>query len=512
MGVLVSGKRIFSGGIAGSLIVAMFIFVLVYLLARSVFLAAAGYTAIERILASAFLLSEGFVIFHAVGYFGNMYRLNKRPFASGADAVPEPAERPAVAVLIPARHEPEEVLMNTLTGCYNMAYPHKTVYLLDDSSEPAYSQGAARAAAYFGARVFRRQTPWHGAKAGIINDCLHTLSEKYVAILDADQVPMPQFLSKLVPLLEADTKIAFVQTPQFYSNLDESRTAFAAGMQQSVFYEYICEGKSSGEAMICCGTNVLVRKDALLGIGGFDESTVTEDFATSFKLHTRGWRSLYYNRVSVFGMGPLDLGSYFRQQNRWATGNVHMLREIIRGFFRNPSFLTPAQWFEYLVTGSYYFISWAYLFLVLCPIVYIFFGIPSFFMNPLVSSLSFMPYMILSLAIFYASFTQRNYDWRQIFRGQMLSFITLPVYLKASVSGLAGIKTPFHITAKKGDRCIPYRDLWPQMLFWALNLAALTWGVNRLVHERTLSLALNLVWVGYHFILCSSIFYFNEED
>lgn len=449
---------------------------------------------------------------HAFGYFIGIYRINREKTAVSSAGVDELKDFPSVSILIPARHEPKQVLENTLISCYNIDYPNKTVYLLDDSSDEKYKKEAEELSKQYGARLFRRTEPWHGAKAGIINDCLKTLSDEYMAVFDADQNPMPDFLVKLIPILEGNPKLAFVQTPQFYSNLDSNKIAFSSNMQQAVFYEYVCEGKNSGQAMICCGTNVIFRREALMDVRGLDESTVTEDFATSFKLHAKGWKSLYYNHVHVFGMGPEDIGSYFKQQNRWALGNVGVLRVIITKFLTRPFALGLTQWFEYLITGSYYLIGWAYLFLVLCPITYIFFNIPSFFMNPIVYGLTFTPYLMLSLAIFYKSMLVRYYTAKDIFKVQILAFTTLPIYIRASLFGFLGVKGTFQVTSKGTVDRISYFKLWPQLAFWGLCLAAITWGLNRFAYERTASSIINVLWITYHFILFSGIFYFNELE
>jgi cellulose synthase (UDP-forming) len=448
---------------------------------------------------------------HALGYFLSVYNIGNKKATDLNLTRPQLQDFPSVAILIPARHEPKDVIENTLISCYNLAYPHKTIYLLDDSSDEKYKKEAEDLVQKYDVSLFRR-TERHGAKAGIINDCLKRLTDKYVTIFDADQNPMPDFLSNLIPLLENDSKLAFVQTPQFYSNLDASRVSLGSNMQQSVFYEYICEDKSTSQAMICCGTNVVLRREALIEVGGLDESTVTEDFATSFKLHLKKWKSLYYNHVHTFGMGPEDLGAYFKQQNRWALGNVGVLRLIIAKVLRHPFALRLTQWFEYIITGSYYLIGWAYLFLVLCPIAYMFFNVPSFFMNPVVYSFTFIPYLLLSFGIFYSSMLGRYYSISHIFRGQALAFITLPVYIRASFFGLIGKKGTFQVTSKSGTHRISYFKLWPQIALWAVCLAGITWGLNRFFYERTPTSLVNVLWTAYHFILLSSIFYFNEED
>jgi cellulose synthase (UDP-forming) len=486
----------------------LLISIIVYLLVRSVFIIYADYVVFEKILAVVFFLSEAFIMFHAFGYLGTIYRLNRSPETKEIQPLPR-NDFPSVAIFIPARHESKEVLEATIMSCYNLAYPNKTIYLLDDSSLRQYKDEAQELARKYDVQIFRR-TERHGAKAGIINDCTKMLSEKYIAIFDADQNPLPMFLSKLIPILEADPKLAFVQTPQFYSNTGTNRITLASNMQQAVFYEYVCEAKSSSQAMICCGTNVVLKRAALEDAGGFDESTVTEDFATSFALHAKGWKSLYNNQVNTYGMGPGDLDSYFTQQSRWAMGNVRVFRKVLSTLFRSPKTLRPLQWWEYLVSGSYYLTGWAYLFLFLCPVAYLFFNIPSFFMNPIVYTLTFIPYLMLSMAIFYNSMLSRRISIGQIIQGQLLSILTLPIYMKASLLGFLGVKGTFQITAKGRHKRASYAALWPQLLFWALNLAALTWGLNRFVYERTAAVLINGVWATYHCVLLSSIFYYNE--
>ena len=69
----------------------------------------------------------------------------------------------------------------------------------------------------FGIRLVRRENR-KGFKAGAINDMLPSLSEPYIALLDADQRPLTTWLRDIVPLLEENPKLAFVQVPQIYVN------------------------------------------------------------------------------------------------------------------------------------------------------------------------------------------------------------------------------------------------------------------------------------------------------
>jgi cellulose synthase (UDP-forming) len=338
--------------------------------------------------------------------------------------------------------------------------------------------------------------------------------EKYVAIFDADMNPLPDFAEGLVQIMEANEKISFVQRPQYYSNFENNRVARAAGLQQVIFYEYICEGKGSQDAMFCCGTNVMFRRQALVQVGGFDESSVTEDFATSIKLHSNGWSSAYLNRICAFGMGPQDLGGYFKQQFRWALGTAGASRRIFRNFLRNPRAMPLATWFEYMLSATYYFVGWAFLVLLICPVIYLFFNTPRYFAHPGIFFLFFAPYLIMTMTAFLNTLRNRTYRRRDIYHGLLLANVAFPIYMKASLLGLLGIRGRFGVTPKSGSSSLPLRSLWAQILVMTVTLAAAVWGLNRLfyIREPAIALLVNIFWCLYNSLLISRVFYFNRTE
>jgi cellulose synthase (UDP-forming) len=489
----------------------------VYLLVRSVLYGFSDYGWTEKCIGLILLMAEGFVVVHGAGYAMNVYKVSRQKQAlEDGDLLAEQQkcagpDGPSVAILVPARNEPREVLESTFITINNINYRNKTVYFLDDSTQESFRAEAEELARDYHLRLFRRTKPWHGAKAGIVNDCLETLTEDYVAVFDADQNPMPKFLSSLVPFLARNPGLAFVQTPQFYSNIQHNPIARAATLQQAVFYEYICEGKGLEDSMFCCGTNVVFRARALREVGGFDESSVTEDFATSLKLHILGWRSLYYGHVYAFGAGPETLRAYFQQQFRWAAGTLGVFKKVLAAFLRAPNALKPFQWLEYFLSSTYYFVGLAFYILMLCPIIYLVFGIPSFFARPGVYFFAFLPYIILSLTIFYVALRQRNYKVKDLFLGQLLGVLAITVYIRAALTAILGVKISFGVTPKGREARMPYLRLWPQLGLLTGNFMALVWGMNRFYYEQDLSLLVNSFWGLYHFLLLTSIFYFNRE-
>ena len=522
--------------------VAAMTFAAFYLIVRIILFIIADYVWYEKLIASLLLLAELFILVHGIGYFMEILSVawTKREFSRKEIQTGPLQSYPPVAIVMPSYKEPLDVVKNSLITFYNLTYPEKYIYFLDDTrydiawdtpeNREKYKNSIEELCKYVGVDLFRRK--WHGAKAGIINDFLEYVRgetrddfvfynyskkkkdrpEKYMVVFDADSNPFPDFLEPLVSQMEENPELAFIQTPQYYINFDSNRIARAAGLQQTVFYEYICEGKASKDSTFCCGTNVLFRREALQSVGGFDESSVTEDFATSLQFHLKKWKTTYINRVRTFQTGPEDLGGYFKQQFRWSLGTIGLLRKLAGAFLRKPWSLTPLQWWEYFLSSTWYFIGFVFFIMMMCPPVYLFFNIPVYFAKPEFYFLVFVPYLVITLTTFYWTLKQRSYTVKDLMAGQLLTFITFPVFMKSSILALAGHKGTFGITPKGTSRALPLTSLWPQLAVAAICFCAAIWGINRLIYEREpfTGILINVFWCVYHTVILSSVFYFNR--
>jgi cellulose synthase (UDP-forming) len=221
----------------------------------------------------------------------------------------------SVDVYVCTYDEPPAVLEATLAGCELMSYPH-TTWLLDDGARPEI----AKLAREWGARYMTRPDKTH-AKAGNINHALPRTDGEFVLVLDADHVPLPDALDTLVGYFE-DPEVALVQTPHDFSNHDSIQHYDLGRHEQSVFFSAICVGKDRHNAAFWCGSCALIRREALLSIGGVATDTIAEDFHTTIKLHRRGWRTHYDDRIVAQGRAPHDLAAYLLQRDRWARGNL----------------------------------------------------------------------------------------------------------------------------------------------------------------------------------------------
>ena len=479
--------------------------------------------------------ATAFFLLHGAGYLARLIRLRKT--RSLETSTLPLSDGPAVAVCVVSYHEPLDMLKTTL-GCMNcLFYANRQLYLLDDTrydqlptdEAVIYRRDLESLCEQMKVHLFRHE--WHDAKVGLLNDFIAWRSghppagcslissgdappaehEKYLAIFDANQNPMPDFINPLIGMLESDNRLGFVQTPEYYTNVDRSSVARAAELQQETFFEFVCEGKSRDGAMCSCGTNVIFRMDALIDIGGFQTDSMTEDLDTSLLFLLKGWRSRYDENVSVFGTGPEQLAAYFKQQFQRAQGSLRVLRRMPALFGGASNVLTLYQRREYFLSATYYLFGVAVLLMSAFPVLFIFTQRPAYLADPQLYLMFFVPYLVISQVVFYSALGARHYRFDDLFYRQVLRFGAASVYVKATAAALFGMSVPFY-RVPRGKVHLPWEQLWPQMLGAALNLAAVIWGLLHcyyLPHLRG-ALVLSIIWCMYHFLMFHGVHWFNR--
>ena len=201
----------------------------------------------------------------------------------------------SVDVLIPVYKEPAAMVRRTLEGALAIAYPHKT-WLLDDGRREELRELARE----LGCEYLVRPDNLH-AKAGNLNHALSHTKGDFIAVFDADHIPQPNALDATLGFF-SEPKVAMVQTPQDYFNIDAMQYANnhrngALWHDQSFFYNISQPGRDHYSAASCAGTSVVYRRSAIEAIGGIPVETVTEDVHTSLKLHKAGYETPYLDRA-----------------------------------------------------------------------------------------------------------------------------------------------------------------------------------------------------------------------
>ncbi|ALC29808.1 cellulose synthase catalytic subunit [Streptomyces sp. CFMR 7] len=245
----------------------------------------------------------------------------------------QPAELSTVDLYLPTCGEPLPVLDNAYRAVAALDWPGAlTVWVLDDGDRPEVGELAAR----YGYTYVVRPDRGHLKKAGNLNHALTLSSSEFIAILDADFAPRPDFLRHLVPYL-ADPAVGIVQSPQcFDTDGTMGWIQRAAGAAQEWFFRWIQPSRDASDAAICCGSNAVYRRTAIDLAGGFARLDHSEDLYTGLALHEQGFRTLYVPVLVAKGTSPDELTSYVNQQYRWAMGNLHLLGTPVLKRMRAP--------------------------------------------------------------------------------------------------------------------------------------------------------------------------------
>ena len=567
-----------------------------------------------------------------------------------------PEDGLGVDVFITTYNEPVDLVLETARAAAAIRYPHST-WILDDGARPEMRAAAAS----IGVGYLERTEDWRDrprhAKAGNLNNALMATDGEFLLILDADQVPEPQILDATLGYFR-DPRVALVQTPQRFSNI---ATGDPLGSQAPLFYGPIQQGKDGWNAAFFCGSNAVLRRDALmrLGLVGYaaemerttvaalrraravvrrslrdrrtadpvlraglvevgaavDEArralraresldtvtyrlqqrvdavsrgmvdhdvdlmrrdleairdmelaaavpagdappatpplpldpdravaalatrelsplgavesvqtvlrmidldrageaqpimplatiSVTEDMATSMRLHALGYASVYHHEILANGLAPDDLGTMLKQRLRWAQGTIQvLLRE-------NPLFLTGLslpQRLLYFATMWSYFTGFAALVFFAAPIVFLVLGVLPVSTTALEFFLRFLPFLVINQVLFLV--VGRGIP---TWRGQQYNLALFPIWIRAVVTGCANVwfgrPLGFVVTEKARQAVGDVgRLLWPQILVAVLLVLASIVGVYRLVTlgEEPLGTGVNLVWVVYDLVILS---------
>jgi cellulose synthase (UDP-forming) len=185
---------------------------------------------------------------------------------------PPPLEGATVDVFITTYNEPVELLRLTVEAALRIDWPALKVHLLDDGARPEMRALAAE----LGSGYITRGEEWKGkprhAKAGNVNNALLATEGEFILILDADQIPDPRIVRHTVGYFR-DPSLAFVQTPQHFYNLPPGDPF---GNDAPLFYGPIMQGKDGWNSAFFCGSNAILRREALLQLGVTDYVRETE--------------------------------------------------------------------------------------------------------------------------------------------------------------------------------------------------------------------------------------------
>lgn len=251
-------------------------------------------------------------------------------------AVPPPLSGalPKVCVQLPIFNEPlvVEALLDKVAG---IRWPagRLEIQVLDDSTDHTPEVVARWLTAHpEQAAHFRhlRRSDRRGYKAGALSHGNALTDAEFFAIFDADFLPEPDFLEKLMPHF-ADARVGVVQARWEFANRRASLlTRFQAVFLDAHFVVEQAARHGAGLFFNFNGTAGIWRRAALEDAGGWSDDTVTEDLDLSYRAQLRGWRFVYRGDYAVPSELPESVTAFKSQQRRWTKGGMQVARKQLR--------------------------------------------------------------------------------------------------------------------------------------------------------------------------------------
>jgi len=233
-------------------------------------------------------------------------------------------ELPTITVQLPLFNELYVVdrLLKAITA---IDYPREKleIQVLDDSTDETVRVAEAVVAKYaeqgFDIHYIHRGDRT-GFKAGALENGNKFAKGELLAIFDADFVPKPDCLRKLVHFF-TDPMVGCAQMRWSHINGDYNLlTRLQTIMLDGHFVVEQTTRNRTGGFFNFNGTAGIWRRKAIEMSGGWQHDTLTEDTDLSFRAQLMGWKFVYLLDEEAPAEIPVEINAFKAQQRRWAKG------------------------------------------------------------------------------------------------------------------------------------------------------------------------------------------------
>jgi len=292
----------------------------------------------------ASMLIPYFVVMILLSFYGiHRYTMAYQYFKYRKNYNPNPPrnfdELPNITVQLPIFNE-QFVIDRLIEAVCGMEYPREKleIQVLDDSTDETQQVASAivdRYAALGHNIVYIHRTNRHGYKAGALDAGLKVAQGEFIAIFDADFVPPPEWLMKVIHHF-AEPEIGMVQTRWSHLNRNYSMlTEIEAILLDGHFILEHGARARSGAYFNFNGTAGMWRRQAIYDGGGWQHDTLTEDTDLSYRSQMAGWKFKYLPDVECPSELPIEMTAFKTQQARWAKGLIQTSIKILPQVFRS---------------------------------------------------------------------------------------------------------------------------------------------------------------------------------
>src|SRR5579859_24069 len=370
---------------------------------------------------------------------------------------PKPFDQlPRITVQLPIYNE-RYVVERLLEAATRLDYPRDLleIQLLDDSTDETRVVASRLVSEYASAGfpiVYHHRDNREGFKAGALAEGLEKASGEFIAIFDADFVPAPDVLRRMIHYF-TDPQIAVVQGRWTWINRTVSNlTQVEAILLDGHFVIEHGGRSSSGRFFNFNGTAGMWRRTAIVDAGGWQHDTLTEDTDLSYRAQLRGWKFIYDPTIECPSELPVEMNAFKTQQARWAKGLTQTAIKLLPTIWRSSEPLSTKLEATFHLTANF-----AYPMMVLFSIILLPAMIVRFYQGWFQMLYLDLPLFIAStnsVSVFYLTGQRVLYPrgwWSRIKYIPFLMSIGIGLAItnsKVVIEALLGIKSAFVRTPK----------------------------------------------------------------
>jgi 1,2-diacylglycerol 3-beta-glucosyltransferase len=261
---------------------------------------------------------------------------------------------PWVDIFISAKNE-GRVIAGTVRRMFEIDYDQFYVWVIDDMSDDNMPEVLNELRKeYPRLRVVTRTPGSYPGKSAALNDALPLSKGEVVAVFDADASVEPDFLKKVLPTLAAEHVGAVQVQKRIYDRQVEALPRF-----QDTEYAvdtYFQVGRDLiGGAVELRGNGQLIKRAALIDVGGWNNKAITDDLDLSMRLLINNWDIRFCPEAAVWEEGVTTVKALMRQRRRWAEGSIRRYLDYIFPL-NSPSRLSLVERLDTLVFTVYFLV------------------------------------------------------------------------------------------------------------------------------------------------------------
>jgi cellulose synthase/poly-beta-1,6-N-acetylglucosamine synthase-like glycosyltransferase len=230
------------------------------------------------------------------------------------------------SIIIAARNE-DSVIRRTVMDCLKQTYKKiEVIVVCHNCTDRTYEE-----ARVYDARVHAFEFKTKAAGKGIaLNFGVDKAKGKYLLILDADGLLNHEFIQRATPLF--DDGYAAVQGRYIPSNRDYSLITKLLAIEGDIWSTpYLTARAFLDKRCGLGGTGYVIRKDILIGVGGFANHLV-DDYELTCRLLKENYKIGFAPLCINYDEKPPNLEIMLKQRARWAKGFLDLLKRRATGF------------------------------------------------------------------------------------------------------------------------------------------------------------------------------------